>query len=178
MSGHLKRIINREKTIVNLLPFHNETLVSALTKEEVLGHLRRVTREVNFLDARTLQDSNIRFNGIIGREEFRVSRAIKRGDSFLPLMKGEVESTPRGSIIFVKYSLFPTTILFLSFWSAVLLAFAAYYLVGLQNINYGSICIALAVLNYGLGIYFFQRQVKASRELFLELINLEMKGKE
>lgn len=163
---------------MNLLPFHSETLVSALTKEEVLGHLIRVTREVNFLDARTQQDPKIRFNGMIGREGFRISKAIKRGDSFLPLMTGEVESTPRGCIIFVRYSLFPTTVLFLSFWSVVLLAFAAYYLVGLQNINYGSICIALAVLNYGLGIFFFQRQVKASRELFHELINFEMKDKE
>lgn len=163
---------------MNLLPFHSETLVSALTKEEVLGHLIRVTREVNFLDARTQQDSKVRFHGMIGQAGFRISRAIKRADSFLPLMRGEVESTPRGCIIFVKYSLFPTTILFLSFWSVVLLAFAAYYFVGLQNINYGSICIGLAVLNYALGIFFFQRQVKASRELFHELINLEMKGKE
>jgi len=163
---------------LNLLPFHSETLVSALTKEEVLGHLIRVTREVNFLDARTQQDPKIRFNGMIGREGFRISKAIKRGDSFLPLMTGEVESTPRGCIIFVRYSLFPTTVLFLSFWSVVLLAFAAYYFVGLQNINYGSICIGLAVLNYVLGIFFFQRQVKASRELFHELINFEMKDKD
>ena len=163
---------------MNFLPFHSETLVSALTKEEVLGHLIRVTREVNFLDARTQQDPKIRFNGMIGREGFRISKAIKRGDSFLPLMRGEVESTPRGCIIFVRYSLFPTTVLFLSFWSVVLLAFAAYYFVGLQNISYGSICIGLAVMNYVLGIFFFQRQVKASRELFQELINFEMKDKE
>lgn len=163
---------------MNLLPIHSETLVSALTKEEVLGHLIRVTREVNFLDARTQQDPKIRFNGMIGQEGFRISRTIKRGDSFLPLMTGEVESTPRGCIIFVKYSLFPTTVLFLIFWSVVLLAFAAYYFFGVQNINYGSICIALAALNYALGIFFFQRQVKASREVFHELINLEMKGKE
>ena len=163
---------------MNLFLFHSETLVSALTKEEVLGHLIRVTREVNFLDARTQLDSKIWFNGMIGQDRFRISKAVRRGDSFLPLMKGEVESTPRGCIIFVRYSLFPTTVLFLSFWSVVLLSFAAYYFVGLQNISYGSICVGLAVLNYILGILFFQRQVKASRELFHELINFEMKDKE
>lgn len=163
---------------MNLLPFHSETLVSALSKEEVLGHLIRVTREVNFLDARTQQDSKIRFNGMIGQEGFRISRAIKKGDSFLPLITGEVESTPRGSIIFIRYRLFPTTVFFLGFWSIILLAFTGFYFAVLRNIEYGSICLALALLNYALGIFFFQRQVKASREVFHELINFEMKGKE
>ncbi|GAA0877752.1 hypothetical protein GCM10009119_07200 [Algoriphagus jejuensis] len=163
---------------MNLLPIHNETLVSALSKKEVLGQLSRVTREVNFLDARTQGDHKIYFNGMIGREGFHISRTIKRGDSFLPLMTGEIASTPRGSIIFVKYSLFPTTVFFLAFWSMVLLAFAGYYFFAKQNLTYGSICLGLAVLNYCLGIFFFHRQVKASKEVFHDLINLEMKGKE
>lgn len=163
---------------MNLLPFHSETLVSALSKEEVLGHLIRVTREVNFLDDRTRQDAKIRFNGMVGREGFRISRAISKGDSFLPLMTGEVESTPRGCIIFVRYRLFPTTLFFLAFWSIVLLGFGGYYFAVLRSIEHGSICLALAVLNYALGIFFFQRQVKASKEVFHELINFQMKGKE
>lgn len=163
---------------MNLLPFHSETFVSALSKEEVLGHLIRVTKEVNFLDARTQQDTKIKFNGMIGQEGFRISRAIKKGDTFLPLITGEVESTPRGSIIFIRYKLFPTTIFFLVFWSIILLAFTAFYFTALQNIGYGFICLGLAALNYGLGIFFFQRQVKSSREVFHELINFEMKDKE
>lgn len=163
---------------MNLLPAHSEILVSSLSKKEVLGHLIRVTREVNFLDARTQQDSKIQFNGMIGQEGFRISRAITKGDSFLPLITGEVESTPRGCIIFIRYKLFPTTLFFLAFWSVILLAFAGFYLAALRNIEYGIICLALAVLNYAMGIFFFQRQVKASREVFHELINFQMKGKE
>lgn len=163
---------------MNFLPFHSETLVSALSKKEVLGHLIRVTREVNFLDARTQQDSKIQFNGMIGQEGFRISRAIKRGDSFLPQICGEVESTPRGSIIFLKYKMFPATVFFLAFWSIVLLAFSVFYFSALRNIGYGSICLGLAALNYGLGIFFFQRQVKLSRDVFHELINFEMKDKD
>ena len=140
--------------------------------------MMRVTREVNFLDARTQIDQTIRFNGQIGHDGFRISKSIKRGDSFLALVTGDVEATPRGSIIFVKYSLFPTTIFFLVFWSIVLLSFAAYYFFAVQNLTYGSICLGLAILNYCLGILFFHRQVKASRDVFHELINFEMKGKE
>ena len=162
----------------NLLPYHSETLVSALTKEEVLGHLIRVTRNVDFVDARTQLDPKIRFNGTVSQDGFRISRVIRRGDSFLPLVTGEVESTARGSIIFVRYRLFPTTVFFLAFWTFVLMAFAAYYFFGEQNINYGSVCGGLGVVNYLMALYFFQRQVKASREIFHELINFEMKRKE
>lgn len=163
---------------MNLLPFHSETLVSALSKEEVLGHLIRVTREVNFLDIRTQTDPKIRFNGMIGQEGFRISRAIKKGDTFIPLITGEVESTPRGSIIFIRYRLFPSAVFFLAFWSVVLLAFAGFYFGVQGSWEKGGICIALALVNYALGIFFFHRQVKVSREVFHDLINLQMKDKD
>lgn len=163
---------------MNLLPYHSETLVSALSKKEILGHLIRVTREVNFLDPRTHQNSKIKFNGMIGQEGFRISKVINRGDTFLPLITGEVEATPRGSIIFMRYRLFPGAVFFLVFWSIILLAFSAFYFGPIDNYPYGFICLGLAILNYVLGIFFFHRQVKSSREVFHELINFEMKGKE
>lgn len=122
--------------------------------------------------------SKVRFNGMIGQEGFRISKVITRGDTFLPLITGEVEATPRGSIIFLRYRLFPGAIFFLAFWSLVLLAFSAFYLFLVGNMVYGLICLGLAVLNYALGMFFFNRQVKASREVFHELINFEMKGKD
>lgn len=163
---------------MNLLPYHSETLVSALSKKEILGHLIRVTREVNFLDSRTQLNSKIKFNGMIGQEGFRISKAINRGNTFLPLISGEVESTGRGSIIFMRYRLFPGAIFFLAFWSIVLLGFAAYYILAIDNLANGLICFGLALINYILGVFFFHRQVKASRDVFHELINFEMKGKD
>ena len=109
---------------MNLLPFHSETLVSALPKKEILGHLIRVTREVNFLDSRTQINPKVKFNGMIGQEGFRISKAINRGNTFLPLITGEVESTPRGSIIFMKYRLFPGAVFFLTFWSMICSAYS------------------------------------------------------
>jgi hypothetical protein len=163
---------------LNLLPFHSETLVSALSKKEILGHLIRVTREVNFLDSRTQLDTKVKFNGMIGQEGFRISKAITRGNTFLPLISGEVESTPRGSIIFLRYRLFPGAVFFLAFWSLMLLGFSAYYFLAVSNLTNGLLCLALAFLNYAISMLFFHRQVKASREVFHELINFQMKGKE
>lgn len=163
---------------MNFVPLYTETLVSPLSKKEVLGHLMRVTREVNYLDARSEGGPEIKFNGMIGQEGFRISRAVRRGETFLPLMTGEVEATPRGSIIFLKYRLFPSAIFFLIFWSIVLIAFSAFYFFAVKNYDYGTICLSLAGFNYVLGIYFFQRQVRLSKEVFHELINFQMKDKD
>ncbi|MFN3758350.1 MAG: hypothetical protein ACK4SF_03955 [Algoriphagus aquaeductus] len=163
---------------MNLIPHHTETLVSPLSKEEVLGHLMRVTREVNFLDSRTYQNDQIKFNGMVGREGFRISRAIKKGETFLPLLIGKLENTPRGSIIFLEYRLFPSALFFLIFWSIVLLAFSAFYLFFLPNLSYSLICLLLAIGNYGLGLLFFNRQYRLSREVFHQLINFQLKDKD
>jgi hypothetical protein len=160
---------------VNLLPYHSETLVSALSKQEVLGHLIRVTSEVNFLDQRTRRNKAILFNGIVGQKGFRISKVIDKGDTFLPLVLGQIEETPRGSIIFLKYKLFPGAIFFLVFWTLILTGFVLYFFTLVQNFNYGAICLALAIVNYGMAIYFFNRQVKASRKVFHQLINFQLK---
>lgn len=160
---------------MNLLPYHSETLVSALSKEEVLGQLIRVTAEVNYLDQRTRGDKKVLFNGMVGQKGFQISNVVDRGNTFIPLVIGQLEETHRGSIIFLKYKLFPGAVFFLAFWSIILVGFVFYFFGIAQNFNFGAICLALAILNYGLAIYFFNRQVKASRKVFHQLINFQLK---
>ena len=160
---------------MNLLPYDSETLVSSLSKEEVLGHLNRVTREVNFLDQRTQAKGDIVFNGMVGQKGFRISKAVVRADTFLPLILGKVESTARGSIIFIDYRLFPGALFFLVFWSIILLAFTAFYSFLIPNYAYAALCFMLALVNYIIAMYFFNRQVRASRKIFHHLINFQMK---
>lgn len=160
---------------MNLWPSHTETLVSALSKEEVLSYLTKVTRETNFLDQRTQHKKPILFNGIIGKNGFRVSKVVDKADSFLPVILGKIEMTPRGSIIFLKYKLFPGSLSFMIFWSLVLIAFSLFYFFLRSNFLYGSICIGLGVINYLVALYFFNRQVKNSRKVFYKIITFEMK---
>jgi len=160
---------------LNLLPYDSETLVSALSKEEVLSHLNRVTREVNYLDPRTQVKGEVVFNGIVGQKGFRISKVVNRADTFLPLILGKVEATPRGSIIFINYRLFPGALFFLAFWTIILVAFTAFYTFLIPNYGYAAICFALSLVNYVIAMYFFNRQVKASRKVFHQLINFQMK---
>lgn len=160
---------------MNLLPYDSETLVSALSKDEVLGHLNRVTREVNFLDQRTQGNMDVLFNGVVGSKGFRVSKVVDRADTFLPLILGKVEATPRGSILFIDYRLFPGALFFLAFWSIVLISFTAVYLFLIPNYVYAALCFTTAMVNYVIAMYFFNRQVKFSRKVFHQLINFQMK---
>lgn len=160
---------------MKLVPFHTETFVSSLSKKEVLGHLSRVTSEVNFLDKRTQGGRGVLFYGMVGHNIFRISEAIQKGDTFLPLILGKVEETPRGSIIFLKYRLFPGAIFFLGFWTVILAMFAGYYFGVMDHYFYGGICVVLAIFNYLLTLFLFKRRVKASRKIFYNLISFQLK---
>lgn len=157
------------------LPFHSETLVSSFSKKEVMHSLKKVTSEVNYLDPRTRQDKSVMFNGLIGESGFRISKVVDRGDTFLPLILGDIEDTPRGSIIFLKYKFFPGAIFFLAFWSILLLAFTAFFIWGKANYTYATLCLLIGIVNYLTSIFFFQRQVKLTREIFMKLISFQIK---
>lgn len=161
--------------MIHWLPLHTETLVSSFSKKEVISSLKKVTEEVNYLDRRSGPGKGVLFNGLVGDSGFRISKVVDRGDTFLPLILGDIEDTPRGSIIFLRYKLFPGAIFFLVFWSVVLIAFAAFFIWGAPNSTYFSICLLLAVLNYFISNFFFQRQVKLSRAIFMNLISFQMK---
>ncbi len=160
---------------MNFLPFQNETLVSILPKNEVLDNLQKVTKEVNYLDRPNEMPNEIIFNGMIGRRGFRISKVISRGDTFLPLLLGKVEETARGSIIFVSYRLFPGAVFFLGFWSIILVAFTVFFFFFVKNHLFGTICLSLAIVNYLLALFFFNRHVKSTKKLFHQQINFQTK---
>ena len=153
---------------MNWLPFGRETLVSALSKEEVLDRLAAVTRGTR---SEGLPEIRPLFNGLVEADGFRLSRVIEKGDNFLPLLLGKVEATPRGSILFVRYQLFSTTRFFLWFWTGILLGFSLFFFLGSQQFLQGGVCLSLMGLNYALAVFFFHRQLLPSKKLFQEVIN-------
>ncbi len=153
---------------MNWLPFGRETLVSALSKDEVLDRLAAVTRGAR---AEGLPEIRPLFNGRVEADGFRLSRVIDKGDNFLPLLFGRVEDTPRGSILFLRYQLFATTRFFLWFWTGVLLAFSLFFFLATQQLLQGAVCFFLSAINYALAVFFFHRQLEPSKKLFQEVIN-------
>lgn len=153
---------------MNWLPFGRETLVSALSKEELLERLAAVTRGAQ---AEWLPELPALFNGRVEANGFRISRVIEKGDNFLPLLLGKVEATPRGSILFLRYQLFSTTGFFLLFWTIVLFAASLFFFLVTHQLLQGGACLVLVGLNYTLVVFFFHRQLISSKKLFQEVIN-------
>ena len=153
---------------MNWLPIGRETLVSALSKEELLNRLATVTRGTRDEGPPEFRPL---FYGQVGAHGFRISRVIEKGDNFLPLIQGKVEATPRGSILYVRYQLFSTTRFFLWFWTGILLGFSLFFFLVSQQFVQGGACLSLMAVNYALAVFFFHRQLVPSKKLFQEVIN-------
>ena len=152
-------------------PNHSEVLVSTLNKEEILKRLELVTKSANYLDYHIVKNNAHLFNGSLGKDRFRISLMINKADSFLPLIKGKIESTPSGSIVFLDYSLFPGSVFFLGFWTAVsvLLGMVFGFLVDKQV--FALLSILLGIGNYWFAWSHFKRKIKISQGIFLNLLN-------
>lgn len=104
------------------------------------------------------------FTGRISGPNFRISRSIRRPESFLPLLKGHLEATRHGSLLFIRYQLFPSTLGYLLFWTVVSLGLAVLFFGSAQNYLYGSIAGLLAGAQYLIALKNFLLQVKRSRQ--------------
>jgi hypothetical protein len=156
---------------MSFFPNHSEVLVSTLKKEEILKRLHSVTKNENFLDY-NINSNNVQlFNGNIGKSRFRISLVINRADSFLPLIKGEIESTPSGSILFLEYSLFPGSVFFLGFWTILTAVLALIFTFLVGKIYLAVISLALGIGNYWFAWAHFKRKIKISQGIFLGLLN-------
>jgi hypothetical protein len=152
-------------------PNHTEVLVSAFSKKEVVDRLGKVTKNVNFLDYEARIAKGHKFNGTLEEDRFSVSLVIDKGDSFLPLIKGKLETTPKGCILFLKYSLFPSSVFFLAFWTIVTLLLTLFFGWVAKNLWYALITFLLGLGNYLFAWAYFKRKIRISQGIFYELLN-------
>lgn len=156
---------------MQLFPNFSETLVSSLSKEEILHRLEKVTKNVNYLDIETQKEDNYKFNGVIQENGFSISLIIKKADSFLPLIKGRIESTKTGIILFLDYTLFPGSVFFLAFWSVICLALSGLFSSLIPKPELATAIFLIGAFNYWFAWAHFKRKVRFSQNLFYELLN-------
>lgn len=147
------------------LPHHRETLVVALTADEVLLRLRAA---VSFVLPRDPLDEP--FWGWIKDNRFRISLKVKRPTPYMPVILGSVEATRNGSILFVRYQLLPTTRLFLIFWTLLIVLGAAVVAFQYQRGSYAAMGALLLVFIHAVVWGNFQLQRKIAREQLHALI--------
>lgn len=155
-------------------PYHRETLVLNRPTEAVWLALKMETLET----ARPHQPGRDQpilhsFNGHIGPNRFRISRMLRSPQTFLPLVKGTIEETSTGCLIFIQYRLFLSTLAFLIFWMSVSFLLGIFFLLIQTKLIYILLAFGLGIANYLVCVKNFQLQLRQTRELLIPLLTGE-----
>lgn len=100
--------------MIAILPHASRTLVTILQAEEVFDRMRRATTRQ--LLTQNLAPEQVRFTGVVQPERFSIAMRVNRPNSFLPIVRGRIEATQSGCLIFMKAALFPATRVYMVFW--------------------------------------------------------------
>jgi uncharacterized protein with PQ loop repeat len=157
---------------MNILPVRHSTLVVSYPAEVVLQKLRKSVRSADESLFKGADATDVHyFVGIVSGNKFIISRKFSQYQNFLPRVKGHVEATSIGSIIFVRFTIFysAAVMLFLSSAIALLVAFIFLYFQG--NLPVFLFSVGVFILNYVVTILNFNKQVEVSRKELERVLN-------
>jgi len=160
---------------MNLIPVHTEILVSSLTSQEVVRRLDVVTKDIYNQDVEEFQPLK-KFNGKVNKSSFHLSLGVESGETFLPLIHGKIDPTSTGSILFLKYTLFPGAVFFLYFWLLVTLMIGLFFLMVEKDLILSLASFGAGAGNLAFAWAHFHRKVKVSQIIFREMLSLQSKG--
>ena len=160
---------------MSIFPSHSEILVSPFSREEVARKIHAVTREVDYLSHPTTKEKH-HFNGVVNDATFTLSLIITRPNSFIPLIKGKIESTNSGCILFLKYTLFPSSMFFLAFWGLICFLFALYLALHDGKWLYALFSLSAGVGNFIFAWSYFKTKLKESQRVFHDMLSLQEKS--
>lgn len=150
-----------------LFPFQEKTLVSSFTKKEVLS---KIARRTKLIKGERVPTSPL-FNGYFKDGKFRLSLLVRSSQNHLPLVKGEIEDTSRGSIVFLRLTLFPAAKLYLIFFSVLALVIGLIFLLLSHDPYIGVGAFGVGVLNYLILTINFRRRAKETIAALEDLLD-------
>lgn len=156
---------------MGLLPIQNETIVSSLQAEEVVQLIRSVTSPPT-LDKNEIA-VNSEFIGTVEGFTFKLSKRLKVPENFCPIILGQVDSTSLGSILHLRFRLFFSSQLFLTFWSIISITAFALFLFLFNEIIYAGLALVVGLLNYTVSVISFKKKVNESHEQLLDVLKMD-----
>jgi hypothetical protein len=151
---------------MNLLPYKNSILILPYRADEVEYKLRQKVKPLsNDFLLTPPPATNFMFNGWIGEYKFRISKRITHADNFLPLIVGKIEATSKGSILFITYRMFPSTLFYLSFFCLMILLSSLFFLLVEKSWITSASLFLLLLAIYLISVLDFNQKVGISREL-------------
>lgn len=111
-------------------PFEEEIIVSVRSQTEIIKQLLKYTNVVSGAE----KPVQYVFNGNIEKDTFRISLKVNFPQNALPLAIGKIEPTSKGSIVFLRYELFPATKVMLGVVGSILATICmSFLLIYLEN---------------------------------------------
>lgn len=146
---------------MTLIPHKNETLVAPITALQAISRLSLVTQPASLNESK--ENPGILFIGHIGQSSFRISRKVNYPQNYLPIIRGSIEGSSRGCIIFIKYRLFFSSTLFFTFWTSMTFLIGLFFTIFSRDYWYAAIAFSSGIANYTVTLLNFNKQVKLSR---------------
>ncbi|QHT67073.1 hypothetical protein GXP67_10650 [Rhodocytophaga rosea] len=151
---------------MNLLPYQQSILVLPFSAQEIILKLSQTVKPFSgdeYLSRKPI-DTFV-FNGWVRENKFRISRRITHAENFLPLILGKIETTSKGSIVFVTYRIFPTVLFFMGFFCLILLGAASFYAITQKDFLTAGFMVLITLGIYAISILDFNQKVKLSKNL-------------
>lgn len=143
---------------MDFFPVLTETLVLTMDGAALEGKIRTALEDQVLI-------------GTLADQQFNVNVRVIRPTPFVPRMKGLIENTSGGSILFLRYHLFPATKLYLGFWSSALALAGVGAAYAQQNSLYVLAGAAMVVVVRWIAHENLKLQQVVSRKIMLEVLN-------
>ena len=172
--------MNLKRILIGLLPYYQETLVSSEHAESLWQRLQNHTQaptqerevlmsaEMVYLRRKTL--NSFIFRGIFKNQSFFIQRQTNYPEHFNPLLVGQIETTSKGSILFVKYQL-PGGVLFIFLLSTLIFMLVMVVFVFFQqNVVHSILALLFYLGSYVVMMLNFQQKLKISRNALEKIV--------
>ncbi|MDH5396685.1 MAG: hypothetical protein OEX02_00955 [Cyclobacteriaceae bacterium] len=147
-----------------ILPYRKETIVLTKKAEEVLNLLNQS------VDHKRKKDKKV-FTGKVQGNTLNLTRITERVENFKPQIKGRIENTSRGSILFLTYTLEFSTRMYVVFWSVTSFFFALVLWFIRNDLFLGLMALGGLILNILVTHVNFYRQLKITRSDLYKVLN-------
>lgn len=152
-----------------LWPHKTESLLVSLSGNEIIDRIASVTTMEQISPSKP--GVGFLFSGVARTDHFSVSLLLNRPVTFIPRVRGDFEDAASGSVLFLEYSIFPATRLYLIFWTLfTILASVVLYLQYHQPWVAG-IVLVVAFVSLWIARANFLFHVRRTRKLLLEVLS-------
>jgi hypothetical protein len=151
--------------VITLTPQKTKTLVVPLTAHEVLIRLDEATNPPS-----SSPNKFTPLMGLIGENQFQLALRARRPNGFVPMATGKIEKTSNGCLIFLTYTLIPSTRFYLLFCSLIILLIGALTSFYSKNIWLSFVAIGSVVIIHLIAWANFRLHRKPLHNMLLEVL--------